>query len=791
MKKALLPLLWLGLGICFAIPSVFCQNNCLDFDGNGDYITHDFSSIASNPDFTVEMWFLSKETSTITNCVGNFRRLFSLYGTTSGDRFEFGECGGVLNLFWRDGFFSNLFPIPLTPNIHDNQWHCVSVIRTAATGTVEVFLDCNSIFIQTGLPNANPMDINRFRVGHWGQGSTPTDDWLGQVDDVKLWLLARPAANICANKNCILFGNEPGLELYWPLDEGLANGNNTSNTSVNDIALPAQNGTLVGFNLSGTTSNFVKSGAKLIYPNYQNLDLQISDYFSPATPISQICTGEPVHFCLKKNGQAVQLPQVIDPTSNASAAIVWQFLDNTVTNWTAITLPPFSGFCFPVMPGVITAVCTPNADGFVDRQYRAVTTVTDPVLGVSCDYISEVQTLRICCPLSPAATVTATTNFTDDLLCAGDVVNFTGLLNSPDQFVNTPGPGVTIDWTYNNSPILSAANQTSFTLNNITVTDPTACFEATVKNCAGKSVTYTKCFTVDPIPMAGSITELPTGTLTLLSNNPLAYEICPGNDAQLKMVNELTFKNGVKIWQYLFPSQGIWYDLGISNSIQNTNILPCLKPPLSPYLWPSGEKCIKYRIVVKPFSNPSGCDPKYSNELTICLKTAPAADVVTGATQICKGQTTQLTLVNYNPSYIYTWFWNGLQVGAGQSFTASKTGCYWVEISNGCQITTTVKHCLTVCEIIPVISCPLPTNDCVCEGLSIMLTGCAPNYSKDNCAGTLSYTWTWDSGTPVNQNGCNLEHIPASSGTTYTLTVTNTSTGCSATTSTFIKPCKQ
>lgn len=782
MKKRLLPLLWLCLGICFVIPPAFCQNNCLDFDGNGDYINLSPIPITSNSNFTVEMWFQATGTGTNTNCSNNFKRLFALGG--AGSRFEVGECGGALAVYWFDG--ANHGPFYTTAaTVRDGSWHCISVTRNSQN--MEIWLDCASVYTTNQIGTLNS---TLFRIGQWGGGSSGNDEWLGRVDEIKLWDFARPAVDICANKNCLPFGNETGLVVYWPLDKGLANGNNTSNTFVNDLAFPAQNGILAGFGLTGPTSNFVASEANLIYPNYQNLELQISDYFSPTTPISEICTGDPVHFCLKRNGQIVQLPNVMDPTSNVTAAISWQYLDNTVTNWTTITPPPFSSFCFPVQPGIITAVCSPNADGFVDRDYRAVITVTDPVLSTSCDYLSEIQQLRICCPLSPAATVVATTDLLGDLLCAGDFVNFSGTLNSPDQFVNALGPAVTIDWFYNTIPIPSAANQTTFTYST-TVSDPEACFEARVKNCAGKEMTYKKCFTVDPDPMSGDITELPTGILTLLSSNPLVYEICPGNDAKLQMVNPLDFKNGIITWQFLFPSEGIWRDLGISNSIQNTNILPCLKPPLSPYLWPSGETCIKYRIVVKPYSNPSGCDPEYSNELTICLKTAPAADVVLGATQICKGQTTQLTVGNYNAGYTYTWLWNGLQVGTGQFFTASETGCYWVEISNGCQVTTTAKHCLTVCEIIPAISCPLLPNDCACEGEPILLTGCAPNYTKDNCPGALTYTWAWDSGTLVGQSGCDLEHTPSPNGTNYTLTVTNSLTGCSATTSTFILPCQQ
>lgn len=781
MKKLRLVLLWLFWCALWSLSPVVGQNNCLDFDGNGDHIDLTPIPISANSNFTVEMWFHSTATSTSTNCSGNFKRLFSLGGPNS--RFEVGECGGNLSVYWYDGTSQGPFQTTAA-NIRDGLWHCISVTRNGQN--MDIWLDCDLVYSTSQIGTLNS---TRFRIGQWAGGLTGNDEWQGQIDEVKLWDFARSAGDICADKNCLSFGDEPGLVVYWPLDEGIANGNNTSKTFVTDLAAPVNNGTLSGFVRTGTTSNFVPSGAGLVYPNYQNLDLQISDYFSPGTLITQICTGEPLHFCLTTNGQPVLLPNVIDPTTNVTATVAWQFLDNSVTNWTTILSAPFSDFCFPVGPSVVTAVCSPNADGFVDRQYRAVVTVIDPTLGTSCDYVSEVQNLRICCPISPSATVAVTTNLPDDLLCAGDMVDFTIELHSPDQFVNTPGPAVTIDWKYNGIPIPAAANQTTFVYPVAAVSEPAACFEATVKNCAGKLMTYKSCITVDPVPMCGSITELPTGTLTPDPIVPDKYYICPGNDAALQKVDAAAFNSGGVSWQFMFPSVGDWIDLGTSNDIQNTNILPCTKPSSSPYLWPAGETCIKYRIVVKPYSDPSGCEPCYSNELTICLSTAPIADVIVGDTEVCAGETALLTVGNFNADYTYTWFWNGLQVGTGEFYTASKTGCYLVEISNGCQSTATAKHCLTICETVAVISCPLAPNDCACEGQSIQLTGCSPNYSRDNCVGALLYDWTWDSGTVLAVNGCDLEHLPAPSGTTYTLTVTNTLTGCSATTSTFIKPC--
>ena len=126
----------------FFFPLIFCllllcwdplsgQNNALDFDGDGDYIT--LAPIVGLPTtqvsaFTVEMWFKSEATGTTPNdCSNGFRRLFSFGDPSNTTLFEVGECNGFLSVFWFTSLGGNL--VQMTSSIRDNQWHCLSVVR--------------------------------------------------------------------------------------------------------------------------------------------------------------------------------------------------------------------------------------------------------------------------------------------------------------------------------------------------------------------------------------------------------------------------------------------------------------------------------------------------------------------------------------------------------------------------------------------------------------------------------------------------------------------------------------
>ncbi|TAK37402.1 MAG: LamG domain-containing protein [Saprospiraceae bacterium] len=792
------------LGILFALlfswNLLSGQNNALHFDGANDYFSlTPINGFPSNTDFTVEMWFLS--TATVSgNCPNNFRRLFSLSSTGFIDQsaFEIGECGGFLTLFWHYAGASNVGdPINLltmtSNNIRDNNWHCISVVRSA--NTVTTYLDGNAVALLSP-PILGAYNFNLFRVGHIGSNSTtPNQDWEGYVDDVKLWSTALSFTQITACNPCVLTCNEPNLTGYWRLDDGVPNGNNTSLTTVSDCTSNGNNGILFlgpstppPFVLNGTTSNFVPSTAPILYPEYTNSIINVSDPLQ-TVGLTSICSGDPVHFSIF-SGLAGNLAQAGPGTS-----VAWEYSDDCFAT-AGIPITPaggssalFSGFSFVSPPGhpatsVILALCSPNA--FVDRGYRAIITVTDGTN--TCTYTTDpFCSLRICCPVTASVNVNPA-----GPLCDGDIQTFLVSLTT-----NVPLPALSnfvhITWSVTDNTgttQLSSFNDLlSFSYPNITVHPQDICFEAVVSNCSCPSVTVKQCVRVDPKPDCGTITgsaSPPTLSHDPLDPDPDHYLICPGDDAAVEVL--LPFTNCNKVWQYMFTSgssAGVWKDLGTSNSNQNTNVLPHLKPASSPYLWPPGETCIHYRIECRPYNYPnSGCLPCTSNEVQICLKPAPNTPVITAVPNpICKNGQSYLSVQNVQQGINYEWFCNGQLQGFGDFFYATQNACYWVVASDGCQSAVSNKECVKICCPVAVISCPIPV--CPCIGDQITLDASA---SFSNC-GPLTYLWSWvDINGPHTANTQSITDIPATLGTTYTLTVTD-SNGCTDMASYTVVPC--
>lgn len=753
-----------------------CPNRALDFDGNGDYIERLLtgSVFSPNSNFTAQMWFRSDATGT-----GAFRRLFSIGtapGTGAGSRFEIGEVGGLLNIYWYAVAppVNSIGPLAVNPiNIRDGNWHCISVTRTATT--VQIWLDGGTAPIYSAV-GPTPLNSTQFRVGQWPGLTTMTEEWDGAVDNVRLWNYALPAADLMQCNPCPLIGNETGLAVYWDLDDGIALANNTGITAVADPN--GNNGTLVGFGLTaGGVSNFV-CGAPMVVPD-QNLHLEIENPVGGAN-LTEICSGAPVNFCLY-DAAGMSVPPATLPTT-----VVWEA--DCGSGFSALTDPAFSlnQFCFSVPAGVLLANCTTGSKGFSDCMYRAKISVTDPS-GAICTFYSQNYPLRICCPVPAVGVVWSVVPPSAFMgtLCEGDVVTINVSLSGIAGTWIPPAPGsvATIDWCLNGVPIPAATGMTSFSYP-ITVGVDDLCFEVKIKNCACPLVTAKACIPVDPMPKCGLITGCDSVDLTLISTD--CYDICPFRDAAVCMVNPTDFVNCRPTWQFSFDNI-TWVSLGITDPTWHTNTLPC-DDTGSPYEWPAGQQCIYYRICGLPLSSPSGCDPCYSNTVKICLRKTPDVPIVSiSDPKICKGGVAVLDVLNPEAGVTYEWFCNGISVGAGPSLLATNQACYWVVASNGCEKVESAQTCLTVCMVMATISCPLDPNPCAKLGQALYLSGCA---STSTCGGPFTYNWVVSPAAPPLSfiSPCEIKHLLPATGATYTLEVTDAE-GCKGTASTTIIPC--
>ncbi|OWY26051.1 hypothetical protein BVG80_00640, partial [Sphingobacteriales bacterium TSM_CSM] len=141
-----------------------------------------------------------------------------------------------------------------TLSIPYNKWTHVAYVLT---GT-------QLIFYVNGVADAKPFTHNTGSTGSLYVGSY--FGATGQtVDEVRIWNTVRTQTQIQSSMGTELAGNESGLVAYYKFNQGTAGGNNAGITTLN--ATTGQNGTLTGFALNGSSSNWV---AGLTFPLFTN-----------------------------------------------------------------------------------------------------------------------------------------------------------------------------------------------------------------------------------------------------------------------------------------------------------------------------------------------------------------------------------------------------------------------------------------------------------------------------------------------------------------------------------------
>jgi hypothetical protein len=738
-----------------------CPNRALSFDGSDDFLEVNPGPITGLP-LTVEFFAQSRSTSNQTTCSSNMGETLFWMGTSPGDFLRIAECNGELFIETGNSSGTQGFPATGSPSVRTAMRHiAISLSPSGSDFQADLFIDCINVLSQTipAFTLSNPGIV----LGQNGTLAGPLNSFRGEMDDFRSWNSSRSVADLCTFRKCLPANGSPDLLLYFKMDEGLPSGSNLGLTSLVDNVSNGPVGTINNFDLIGGSSNFICSRSGLIYPDLNEVELNITDYPSRTTAVNKICSGDPVHFCLELDGMPI--------APNPDISVVWEVNDGS--GWVALPSTIFNGFCFGVPPGEITIDCSSSLTGEETLQFRIISTVSTGPSSVPCTYISKEFSLDVCCPVEPSSVMVGT-GYPGDLLCDGDPVTFNVSLNSY-PFITALASGVSIDWKFNGVPI-SFSNQASFSFPATADVTAGACFEATVNFC-GKTGVFETCIPIDPIPVCGEIDTLMKPTaLTKIGSMPDVYEICPGQDAALKIKTPFTDCNPT--WQYSFSNGpgAVWIDLGSSNSQQNTNILPTS-------LWPGSN--IFYRIECRPLSDPSGCEPCYSNVIEIRLKQGPSPGAISGNNYICFGGSTTLTNTGLDPTLSHQWICNGRPVGTGSpTLAATEGGCYWIESMDDCYSIQTNKFCLDVCIIEPIISCP---DVCPKPGVAITLDGCS---STDSCNQGLTYSWSVTGSNAPTINGCAVTHIPDPTGSTYTLTVTN-SYGCTASTSVTIIPCEE
>ncbi|MDB9535241.1 Calx-beta domain-containing protein, partial [Dolichospermum planctonicum CS-1226] len=213
----------------------FCNDTALSFNGVDNYVEVPHSAALSLNTFTLEAWVNQTQIKgdwqpIITKEANNgYEVNYGLYIEPNVSRLYFGFQDSNGN--WR-------YIYPSQASLTLNQLTHVAATYDGAKLSLYINgqLDSTADFVGTPLQNNYPVKIGR-ELNAW----TP---FAGQIDDVRIWNVARTQAQIQANLNKTLTGTETGLAAYW-------NFNNITGNTATDLTTNGNNGTIYGATNTG------------------------------------------------------------------------------------------------------------------------------------------------------------------------------------------------------------------------------------------------------------------------------------------------------------------------------------------------------------------------------------------------------------------------------------------------------------------------------------------------------------------------------------------------------------
>jgi hypothetical protein len=224
--------------------SEYCvYNNCLYFDGSGDYVTYSDAAVldmAASDNVTVEGWFRT------TDITSGSRTIVSKNNTSTssdgGYKVTINSSGQIVF-----GIDSNNTSFPSSSvtsalSYDDNKWHHFAAIKNGTTN-ISLYIDGGNVGT-TSISSTDASNSDSLQIGHDDNGVS--SDWLGFLDEIKVLRTARSAAEVKADftgatpnrGSAVNFGPNntvvsSGLVGYWPLDSAVndnsGNGGNLTN----------------------------------------------------------------------------------------------------------------------------------------------------------------------------------------------------------------------------------------------------------------------------------------------------------------------------------------------------------------------------------------------------------------------------------------------------------------------------------------------------------------------------------------------------------------------------------
>lgn len=189
------------------------------------------------------------------------------------------------------------------------QWYHIAATYDGAEQKIYVN---GQLVKQQNMSSSIASTSNILAIGNWSLGTQR--GFNGVIDEVRIWDVARTPAEINEYKDKEIPASEQtaNLKVYYRLNQGIANANNSSVTSVYNEVSGVNDGNLENFALTGTTSNWVDDTSITPSPVFEFIT-------QPAT------AGE----TLEQNATATVL--TVEVTYDATSSYQW-YSNTTASN---------------------------------------------------------------------------------------------------------------------------------------------------------------------------------------------------------------------------------------------------------------------------------------------------------------------------------------------------------------------------------------------------------------------------------------------------------------------------
>jgi gliding motility-associated-like protein len=217
----------------------------LSFDGVNDKVTvADNNALDLTTNYTMEAWIYPRAFPFLGGIISKYHS-----NSANGYHLRLSHAGNSRGLSFDEMITADNI-------LTANTWYHVAAVNN--NGTRKLYVNGVEVAL-TGTPTTVLANSDPLIIGRDFDGGNAGRFFNGDIDEVRLWNFAKTQAQVVAQKDISLTGSESNLVLYYNFNQGTPGGNNTSITTVSNLASGSYTGTLNGFDRTSTSSNFVAS----------------------------------------------------------------------------------------------------------------------------------------------------------------------------------------------------------------------------------------------------------------------------------------------------------------------------------------------------------------------------------------------------------------------------------------------------------------------------------------------------------------------------------------------------